>query len=183
MKLPSVHKKVLGYKALSESRREKTLSAAQVFELVEKQVRLSRLVISEFSALAEELGLDERQMRVLRYIAAKVADGVYSVQPKEISNALDVSPGHISTAIDALVIRRAVSKTQSSIDRRVIDVRITAVGWKLFYKFSNFGNAWGLYGALAYTHGRRLEERYDHLIDAIEKVKKLRALRLRFRKP
>jgi MarR family 2-MHQ and catechol resistance regulon transcriptional repressor len=71
----------------------------------------------------EETGIDETDFRILEVLLNKGPLPVNTIGPK-----VNLTPGSISTAVDRLVERGLVSRVESSEDRRVRVVSLTAKG-------------------------------------------------------
>ena len=74
----------------------------------------------------EETGIDETDFRILEVLLNKGPLPVNTIGPK-----VNLTPGSISTAVDRLVERDLVSRVESSEDRRVRVVSLTAKGKEL----------------------------------------------------
>jgi MarR family 2-MHQ and catechol resistance regulon transcriptional repressor len=74
----------------------------------------------------EETGIDETDFRILEVLVNKGPLPVNTIGPK-----VNLTPGSISTAVDRLVERGLVSRVESSEDRRVRVVSLTAKGKEL----------------------------------------------------
>src|SRR5690348_2179929 len=74
----------------------------------------------------EETGIDETDFRILEVLLNKGPLPVNTIGPK-----VNLTPGSISTAVDRLVERGLVSRVESTEDRRVRVVSLTAKGKEL----------------------------------------------------
>jgi MarR family transcriptional regulator, 2-MHQ and catechol-resistance regulon repressor len=74
----------------------------------------------------EETGIDETDFRILEVLLNKGPLPVNTIGPK-----VNLTPGSISTAVDRLVERDLVRRVESSEDRRVRVVSLTAKGKEL----------------------------------------------------
>ena len=74
----------------------------------------------------EETGIDETDFRILEVLLNKGPLPVNTIGPK-----VNLTPGSISTAVDRLFDRGFVSRVESSEDRRVRVVSLTAKGKEL----------------------------------------------------
>jgi MarR family transcriptional regulator, 2-MHQ and catechol-resistance regulon repressor len=74
----------------------------------------------------EETGIDDTDFRILEVLLNKGPSPVNTIGPK-----VHLTPGSISTAVDRLFDRGLVSRVESSKDRRVRVVSLTAKGKEL----------------------------------------------------
>jgi MarR family transcriptional regulator, 2-MHQ and catechol-resistance regulon repressor len=100
----------------------------------------------------EETGIDDTDFRILEALLNKGPLPVNTIGPK-----VYLTPGSISTAVDRLVARGLVSRVESSEDRRVRVVSLTAKGRELIAPM------------FRKTHSRNLPEtgrrgREEHLV-------------------
>jgi MarR family 2-MHQ and catechol resistance regulon transcriptional repressor len=78
-----------------------------------------------YAGLAET-GIDETDFRILEVLLNKGPLPVNTIGPK-----VNLTPGSISTAVDRLVDRELVSRVESTEDRRIRVVSLTAKGKEL----------------------------------------------------
>ena len=104
-------------------------------ELIESILAASRVIIG---VAARSLGTGGEEITLQQFRALVLLDVDQTLRPADLASALSVDASTVTRLCDRLVAKKLISRRRGEVDRREIQLRLTAAGHRLLNAVSEF---------------------------------------------